>query len=114
MGIVISVQDQTTEGTFTTEEVSAMVAAISQQATEDFNHSPWVEHGYCKPCESVVLVPRGEPLPSGTWHAELLDTSDQAGALGYHEDKAFDANSPGPKGSHRRPVVSAPTRRNCP
>ena len=31
------------------------------------------------------MIPQGTPAPAGTWWLVILDDSDQAGALGYHD-----------------------------
>jgi predicted transcriptional regulator len=93
--IVITVQDLTTPGTYTELELERMVWAIRYQMLYQFNRSPWVEHGYCQPITDVKLLARGETPPPGTWHAELLDTIDVEGALGFHEDQAFRKGTPG-------------------
>ena len=95
MPITFTVQDLTTPGTFTDVELERMVWALRYQALYQYNRSPWVEHGYSEAIADVVLIPRGAVLPPASWHIELLDTSDQEGALGYHQDQAFDQNSSG-------------------
>lgn len=93
----ITVQDLTTEGTYTEVELERMVWALRYQALYHYNRSPWVEKGYATACADVKLIARGEKPPAGTWHVELLDTSDQEGALGYHEGEAFKRDTPGTK-----------------
>jgi hypothetical protein len=53
------------------------------------NRSPWIEHGYAGPVADVTLLAPGEAIPAGAWVAEFADTSDQAGAIGYHEGQAL-------------------------
>ncbi len=93
--VIITVQDLTTPGTYTELELERMVWALSYQLRYQFNRSAWVEHGYCQPIGDVKLVPRGETPPPDTWHAELLDTIDVEGALGFHEDQAFKKGTAG-------------------
>lgn len=93
--IVITVQDLTTPGTYTEIELERMVWALRYQLLYQFNRSPWVEHGYCQPIGDVKLLARGETPPPGTWHAELLDTIDVGGAVGFHENQAFRKSTPG-------------------
>jgi hypothetical protein len=39
-----------------------------------------------KVAADVVLLPKGVAVPSGSWILHLLDTADQEGALGYHDE----------------------------
>jgi hypothetical protein len=80
----------------TDERAAVVVAALNVQLTKEYGASCWVTQGLSAPA-SVEFIAAGEQVPAGTWHIELLDTSDQAGALGYHEDEAFDSQSAGPK-----------------
>jgi hypothetical protein len=93
----ISIQNLTSPGTFTADQIYNAWWALRYQALYQYNRSPWVEHGYSSPVAQVILLPPGATPAPGDWNIELLDTSDQEGALGYHEDKAFDKNSPGPQ-----------------
>ena len=34
---------------------------------------------------TLVQIPKGDSAPAGSWQMVLLDSSDQAGALGYHD-----------------------------
>lgn len=52
-----------------------------------FNRSPWVKDGHAA-AGHVVSLPKGARPPAGAWNLILLDTSDQAGALGYHDDES--------------------------
>jgi hypothetical protein len=70
------------------------VWSLDYQALYHYNRSPWVEHGYCEPCAGVHVLPNGVPAPAGAWTIELLATSDQEGALGYHEDFGSRPSSP--------------------
>jgi len=96
-GATITVQDLTKKGTYTEVERERMVWALRYQALYQYNRSPWVEKGYATACQDVVLIARGEDPPAHTWHVELLDTSDDPGALGYHEGEAFKRHTPGTK-----------------
>lgn len=40
-----------------------------------------------KVAADVTLLPKGVPVPSGAWILHLLDTADQEGALGYHDEE---------------------------
>jgi hypothetical protein len=83
----ITVQNLST--VLTDAEAEAITAALQVQATRDYNSSCWVTEGLADRVGSVTFVPKGQPLPPDTWHIELLDISDQPGALAYHEDQAF-------------------------
>lgn len=84
--ISIAVIDGTSPGTFTAEQLGNTVWALRYQALFHYNRSPWVERDYSAPIADVKLVPAAS-IPAGAWVIELLDTSDQPGAIGYHEDK---------------------------
>jgi len=100
--VTISVQNLST--VLTDTEAEAIVEALNTQATRDYNSSCWVTQGLSAPAAAVVFVAKDEAIPADTWHMELLDTSDQEGALGYHEDEAFDKTGAptGPKKSSNR------------
>lgn len=93
--IVITVQDLTTEGTYSPVELERMVWSIRYQLLYQFNRSPWVERDACPPITDMVLIARDLTPPANTWHAELLNTLDEPGALGYHENQAFKKNTEG-------------------
>jgi hypothetical protein len=78
------------------ERAAVVVAALNVQLTKEYGESCWVTQGLAAPA-SVEFIAKGDPIPSDTWHIELLDTSDQEGALGYHEDQGFDSHSVGPR-----------------
>lgn len=59
-------------------DVAPVVAALQKQVTNDFR-PVWGTDA------QLNVVPKGTPPPSGTWWLVLLDDSDQAGALGYHD-----------------------------
>jgi hypothetical protein len=59
-------------------EVVPVVAALQQQVSNDFL-PPWGVDA------QLSFIPNGTPPPPGTWWLSLLDDSDQAGALGYHD-----------------------------
>jgi hypothetical protein len=84
--LLITVQDLTSD-LFTPAGIFKTVWSLNYQALYHYNRSPWVEHGYAPAIDGVHLLPKGLPVPEGAWHIELLDTSDQEGALGYHEDE---------------------------
>lgn len=88
MGVTITVQNLSS--VLTDAEAEKIVAALQWQAEEQYNKSRWVTEKLAEPCDKVEFIAKGETIPADTWHLELLDTSDQPGALGYHEDQAFD------------------------
>jgi hypothetical protein len=93
------VKDGTSPGTWTGTQLRDTVWSTRYAGLFMFNRSPWVEHGYVGPIEDVTLLAPGEALPAGAWVIELLDTSDQPGALGYHEGQAHISKA-GPSGVH--------------
>jgi len=107
--VTISVQNLTSH--FTDKHVEGMAAALWAQARDQYNLSCWVTEGLAAPVATVTFVAHGEHPPANTFHIELLDNSDQEGALGYHEDEAFDSKIEGKERS-AMPTVSAdsPTR----
>lgn len=74
--IQISVINQST--VLTDEEIGSVVEALQKQVTNDFRPA-W---GYDAELE---LIPSGDQPPAGTWWLSILDDSDQAAALGYHD-----------------------------
>jgi hypothetical protein len=59
-------------------DVAPVVAALQKQVTNDF--SPV----WGTPAQ-LTIVPKGNQPPTGSWWLVLLDDSDQANALGYHD-----------------------------
>jgi hypothetical protein len=59
-------------------QVSALVAALQIQLDRDFAPA-W------KMTANLMMIPTGAPVPSDTWALYIMDTTDQAGALGYHD-----------------------------
>jgi hypothetical protein len=96
--ITVAVIDSTSSGTFTPEQLRNTVWSLRYQALCQYNRSPWVERDYSAPVADVVLV-AADAVPVGAWLIELLDTSDQPGAIGYHEDKSRISKA-GPSGAH--------------
>jgi len=60
------------------KDVVPVVAALQKQVTNDF--APV----WGAPAQ-LTIVPKGNQPPSGSWWLVLLDDSDQANALGYHD-----------------------------
>ncbi len=60
------------------DEIQPVVSALQKQVTHDFL-PPWGVNA------KLTFVPNGEKPDPGTWWLTLLDDSDQAGALGYHD-----------------------------
>src|SRR5207248_3422725 len=59
-------------------DIAPVVDALQQQVTNDFL-PPWGVNA------ELTFIPSGTPPPPGTWWLSILDDSDQAGALGYHD-----------------------------
>ena len=59
-------------------DVLPVVAALQKQVTNDFR-PVWGTDA------ELSIVPKGTQPPSGSWWLVLLDDSDQANALGYHD-----------------------------
>jgi len=59
-------------------EVTPVVIALQQQVTNDFRPI-WGTDAELK------MIPHGNQPPTGSWWLVILDDSDQAGALGYHD-----------------------------
>lgn len=62
----------------TNEVVQGAVPALQTQVTRDFAPAWGID-------ANVRFVPKGSKPPSGSWWLVILDNSDQAGALGYHD-----------------------------
>lgn len=63
----------------TDAQVQPVVAALQKQVTNDFCPA-W---GLAAP--TLMFIPKGQIAPAGAWQLVVLDNSDQAGALGYHD-----------------------------
>ncbi len=59
-------------------EVTPVVGALQKQVTNEFRPIWGVD-------AELTLVPKNTLPPSGSWWLVILDDSDQAGALGYHD-----------------------------
>jgi hypothetical protein len=59
-------------------EVAPVVAALQKQVTNDFRPVWGVD-------AELTIVASGTPPPPGSWWLVLLDDTDQANALGYHD-----------------------------
>jgi len=62
----------------TDDDVRPVVDALQKQVTNDFLPAWGVG-------AQLTFVPTGSTPPAGTWWLSILDDSDQAGALGYHD-----------------------------
>jgi hypothetical protein len=62
----------------TDAEVTPVVPALQQQVSRDFLPAWGVD-------AELRLIPQGQQPPAGSWWLVILDNSDQAGALGYHD-----------------------------
>jgi hypothetical protein len=72
----ISVINEST--VLTDADVTPVVVALQQQVTNDFRPIWGID-------AELKIIPQGTPPPTGTWWLVILDDSDQAGALGYHD-----------------------------
>jgi hypothetical protein len=72
----ISVINEST--VLTDAEVTPVVSALQQQVTSDFRPIWGID-------AELKMVPQGTQPPAGSWWLAILDDSDQAGALGYHD-----------------------------
>jgi len=59
-------------------DIRPVVQALQQQVSNDFLPAWGVD-------AQLTFVPTGSAPPTGTWWLTILDDSDQAGALGYHD-----------------------------
>ncbi len=74
--IKVSVSNGST--VLTDDQVRAAVPALQKQVSHDFA-PPWGVDA------DLDFVPNGQQPPAGHWWLVVLDNSDQAGALGYHD-----------------------------
>jgi len=72
----ISVINEST--VLTDAEITPVVMALQQQVSNDFRPIWGLD-------AELKIIPQGTPVPPGTWWLVILDDSDQAGALGYHD-----------------------------
>jgi hypothetical protein len=72
----ISVINEST--VLTDAEITPVVAALQQQVTNDFRPVWGID-------AELKIIPRGQQPSPGNWWLVMLDDSDQAGALGYHD-----------------------------
>lgn len=96
---LVVVRDMTTAGTWGPRQLANTVWSMRYAALFHFNRSPWVEHDYVGPLSDVRFLAADQAIPAGAWVVELLDESDQPGALGYHEGQAR-VSKQGPSGTH--------------
>jgi len=59
-------------------EVVPVISALQKQVTNDFRPAWGID-------AELTLIPKTANPPSGSWWLVMLDDSDQAGALGYHD-----------------------------
>lgn len=59
-------------------DAAAAVTALQTQVTRDF-FPVWGVTA------TLTYIPKGHTAPTTSWHLSILDNSDQAGALGYHD-----------------------------
>ena len=75
----VAIANQT--GALSDSEVGTVVADLQIQVSRDFALHWGID-------AALSFVPRGGTPPADAWWLVLLDTADQAGALGYHETTA--------------------------
>lgn len=75
---MISIAVQNLSTVCTDDEVKGIVAAVQKQITHDF-YPAWGVNARLR------FVAKNAKMPSGAWQIAVLDTSDQADALGYHD-----------------------------
>jgi hypothetical protein len=90
----VTITVQNLSSVLTEEQAQAITAALDVQATRDYNGSAWITDDRARPVGKVEFVAREAPVPDGTWHIELLDSSPEEGALGFHEDVPFKQETP--------------------
>lgn len=105
--VLVTVVDRTVAG-FTPKQLGDLVWAMRYHALYTYNRSPWVERDYSAPVQNVILLGAKDPIPLNSWHVELLDTSTEPGALGWHEDESH-ASKVGPSGLHSARGLAAGT-----
>jgi hypothetical protein len=62
----------------TDDEIRPVIGVLQQQVTNDFQPAWGID-------AELTFVPTGTTPPPATWWLSILDDSDQAGALGYHD-----------------------------
>ncbi len=60
------------------DEIQPVVGALQKQVNNEFRSAWGID-------AKLEFVPNGMQPPEGTWWLAILDDSDQAGALGYHD-----------------------------
>jgi hypothetical protein len=68
----------------TDDQLRPIATALEIQGQRDLNPI-WRVTGPSESPITVVFVPKGQKPPPGCWWLVVMDVSDQAGALGYHE-----------------------------
>lgn len=74
--ITVAIVNQCT--VLTDAQVTPVVAALQVQVSRDFAPAWGID-------AHIIQVMKGQVAPKGTWQLVLLDNTDQAGALGYHD-----------------------------
>jgi len=77
VGPTIAIKNQSTVVTDT--QVTAVTTALQIQLDRDYAPA-WGETA------TLVFLNKNQPVPAGAWPIYVLDTSDVAGALGYHDE----------------------------
>ena len=79
VGPTIAIQNSST--VLTDSQVQAAVAALQIQLDRDWQ-AAWGTTA------TLAFVSKNQAIPTGAWPLYVLDTSDYAGALGYHDETA--------------------------
>ena len=79
VGPTIAIQNKST--VLTDAQIQSAIAALQIQLDRDWQPA-WGTTA------TLVFLSSGQSVPSGNWPIYILDTSDYAGALGYHDETA--------------------------
>lgn len=82
---LVTIEDQTSPGLLSPQELFNLAWGLDYQARYHYGRSPWV-NAERAPRAQVTLLPKGVKPPPNAYNLILLDTTDQEGALGYHDD----------------------------
>src|SRR5215470_10463566 len=77
----IAVINATSDGVLSDGEAAPVVDALQTQVRSDFDPVWGID-------ADLTFVPRSQDPPAGSWWLSLLDSSDQANALGYGDPTA--------------------------
>jgi hypothetical protein len=72
----ISILNEST--VITDQQAQSAMAALQEQVSRDFRPAWGID-------AQLAFVPKGQTPPAGSWWLTILDNTDQADALGYHD-----------------------------